>query len=235
MAKILRAKLYHYPASRSARVRWALHETLGEGFDLEVVDLYGGDQYQSDFLARNPNHNVPVLELALDDGRALRMLESTAMVEFLADAFPEKGLAPPAGECSAARADYLQMLHFGGTWVDMMLWQVRIHEHVLPAAARDARTVERYRQKFALEIEPQLRERLGRSPYVCGEAFTAADIVIGHDVMWARGYHLCQDPAFRDYLSRLAKRPAFQQAFADARQFRAEPPADSAIVARFTG
>lgn len=50
------------------------------------------------------------------------MLESGAMVSLLADLFPEKGLAPVADVFSLARADYLQMLHYGTSWVDMMLW-----------------------------------------------------------------------------------------------------------------
>ena len=235
MSIIRSARLYHYPASRSARVRWALHETVGDDFQIEEVDLYQGAQYGPEFLARNPNHNVPVLELTLADGREVRLLESAAMVEFLVDAHPASGLAPPAGEGSPARADYLQMLHFGSTWMDMMLWQVRIHEHVLPLDERDARTIARYRGKFRAEVEPQLLERFGRLPYVCGESFCGADIIIGHNVMWARGYGLCQDGAFRAYLSRLSKRPAFQKAFADAARFTAAPPPGSALAARFTG
>ena len=50
------------------------------------------------------------------------------MVALLADAFPEKGLAPSPG-LSFARADYLQVLHSGAS-IDMMLWQIRIHEDI---------------------------------------------------------------------------------------------------------
>ncbi len=227
-------KLHHYPASRSARVKWALHEVVGDGFEVERVALYDGAQYGDDFLRLNPNHCVPVLEITWADGRVQRMLESAAIVEFLADAFPEKGLAPPPGATSA-RADYLQMLHFGSTWIDMMLWQVRVHEDVLPEPARDARTVARYRQKFVAEVQPQLSRRLAAHPYVCGDAFTAADCVVGHDVIWARGYGLCQDELFRKYLSRLSKRPAFVSAFADAREFSRSVPQDKPLAEKFTG
>lgn len=227
-------KLHHYPASRSARVKWALHEVVGDAFEVERVPLYDGAQYSDSFLQLNPNHCVPVLEITWADGRVQRMLESAAIVEFLADAYPEKGLAPPPG-ASAARADYLQMLHFGATWIDMMLWQVRVHEDVLPESARDARTAARYRHKFAAEVEPQLGRRLSSAPFICGEAFTAADCVVGHDVIWARGYGLCQDEVFRQYLSRASKRPAFGRAFADAREFSRAVPQDKPLAARFTG
>jgi glutathione S-transferase len=231
---IRRLKLYHYPATRSARVRWILHELVGDAFEVERVELYEGEQYSPQFLQLNPNHNVPVLEIAWENGNTQRMIESAAMVAFLADCYSEKGLAPPPG-ATPERADYLQMLHFGSTWMDMMLWQVRIHEHVLPISERDTRTVARYRKKFTEEVEPQLARRLEVSPYICGDAFTAADCVIGHGVTWARGYGLCRDELFRRYLSLLSKRPAFASAFADAREFSPVVPQDKAFVARFTG
>jgi glutathione S-transferase len=231
---IQRLKLHHYPASRSARAKWALHEVVGEAFDVERVPLYEGAQYDAGFLQLNPNHAVPVLEITWADGRVQHVFESAAIVEFLADAYPDAGLAPPPG-ASAARADYLQMLHFGSTWIDMMLWQVRVHEDVLPEAARDPRTVARYRHKFAAEVEPQLARRLAATPWICGEAFTAADCIVAHDVLWARGYGLCQDELFRQYLSRVSKRPAFGRAFADAREFSRAVPQDKPLAARFTG
>ena len=232
---ISRLKLFHFPASRSARVRWALHETVGDAFEVETVALYDGVQYGESYRQMNPNHCVPLLEITCADGGVLHMIESAAMIDWLSDAFPDKQLSPPAHVGSAARADYLQMLHFGSTWVDMMLWQIRVHEHLLPATERDPRAVARYRAKFAGEVEPQLLRRLARTPFICGERFCAADIVVGHDVFWARGYGLCGDELFRAYVSRLAKRPAFLQAFADVADFRIEPPAESPIVANFTG
>ncbi len=227
-------RLHHYPASRSARAKWALHEVVGDDFEVKRVPLYDGAQYQDAYLQMNPNHAVPLLEITWRDGREQRLFESAAIVEFLADAYPDKGLAPPPG-ASPARADYLQMLHFGSTWIDMMLWQVRVHEDVLPEAARDPRTVARYRHKFTTEVEPQLARRLAATPYICGEAFTAADCIIAHDVVWARGYGLCQDELFRQYLSRVSKRPAFAQAFADAREFSRAVPQDKPLASRFTG
>lgn len=220
---IRKLRLYHYPATRSARVKWILHETVGDDFETVATDLYAGVQYTDAFMAKNPNHNVPVLDVEFADGTHMTMLESAAMVAFLADAYPDKNLAPIPGP-SKARADYLQMLLFGASTMDMMLWQIRIHEHVLPRAERDERTAQRYRQKFMAEVEPQLAARLETGGYICGETFTAADCVIGHDVTWARGYGLCQDELFRSYLSRISKRPAFRAAFADAASFNPQPP-----------
>ncbi|MES2264446.1 MAG: glutathione S-transferase family protein [Pseudomonadota bacterium] len=226
-------KLYHYPASRSARTKWMLHEVVGDAFEVEKIDLYGAVQYSAEFLRLNPNHCVPVLEITWDNGAVQHMLESAAMVAFLADAFPDAGLAP-SPEASPERADYLQMLHFGSTWMDMMLWQIRAHEHVLPESERDPRTVARYRKKFREEIEPQLAARLERAPFVCGQKFTAADCIVGHAVVWARGYGLCRDEIFQRYMALLSQRPAFGAAFSDLREFVLDAT-QQPLSARFTG
>ena len=216
--------LHHFPASRSARAKWILHETVGDDFDTKIVDLYGGEQFAANYLVLNPNHNVPTLEILWKNGEKTTMLESAAMVAFLADAFPEKNLAPKPDALSPARADYLHMLHFAGSWMDMMLWQIRIHEHVLPENDKDPRTALRYRKKFVDEIEPQLKARLEKTEFICGDEFTAADCIVGHNVTWARGYDMCEDPVFRGYLSRISKRRPFVKAFADARKFTLAPP-----------
>ncbi len=232
--KITKLKLFHFPATRSTRVLWALYETADCPVEVEAINLYGGQQYEPAYLALNPNHNVPVLKISWDNGDDQVMLESAAMVVFLADAFADKGLAPPPAG-SPERADYLQMLHFGASPMDMMLWQIRIHEHILPTAERDARTVARYRSKFENEVEPQIAARLERHAFICGETFTAADCMIGHNVTWARLYGMCQDDTFGDYHSRLAKRPAFAKAFADASSFNPQPPNREGRVSPFSG
>ncbi len=207
--------LWHYPATRSARVKWALHETWGDDFAVKLVGLFNGDQYAAEYLAANPNHNVPMLEVTFADGTKHTMLESAAMIEFLVDAFPEKQLAPPAGALSPARADYLHMLHFGSTWMDMMLWQIRLQEHLLPEDQRDPKTLAYYRDKFAQEVEPQLLARLEKQPYICGDDFTGADIIMGHNVFWGQFYGVAKGDVFDAYLARLGERPGFQKAFAD--------------------
>ncbi|CAA0078693.1 Glutathione S-transferase GST-6.0 [Halioglobus japonicus] len=231
-----RLKLYHYPATRSARVKWLLHELLDDDFDVEVVPLYEGAQYSAEYLQKNPNHNVPALEITLDNGEKKIMLESGAMVSLLADLYPEKGLAPAADTFSEARADYLQMLHYGTSWMDMMLWQIRIHTHMLGDDS-DTKTIARYNSKFTQEVEPQLIARLDRTDYICGDTFSAVDCVMGQNVLWATAYGLCQPPQFADYIGRLSQRPAFSKAYSDMGEFSLAPPASSqrALAEQFTG
>lgn len=226
-------KISHFPATRSTRVLWAAYEVADCLIEVEKIELYKGQQYTPEFLLKNPNHAVPILDITWEDDSVQTIVESGAMVTFLADAFPAGGIAP-APIASPQRADYLQMIHFGATQADMMLWQVRIHEHVLPEDQRDERTIARYRAKFHDEIEVQLAARLSQHDYICGDTFTAADCVIGHCVTWARGYGMCQDRVFRAYLSRIVRRPAFQKAFADAAGFDPKPP-EGAADGKFSG
>ncbi len=219
-----RIKLYHCPLTRSARVKWLLHELLDDDFEVERVVLYEGQQYAPDFLARNPNHNVPVLELETEDGSVTTMLESGAMLAMLADAYPDKGLAPPPHPATPERALYLHMLHFATTWMDMMLWQIRCQTHLVHESERDPHTLERYRKKLEREVEPQLVRQLSRAPFIAGERFTAADCAMGHNAEWARAYGLCQSDEVGRYLERLQVRPAYQKAFADRDDMSVAPP-----------
>ncbi|MEM9043127.1 MAG: glutathione S-transferase family protein [Pseudomonadota bacterium] len=225
--------LHHYPASRSARVRWMLHEVRWDNFELRRLDILQGEQYQSAYRAKNPNHAVPLLEILFDDGSTLNMVESAAIVGWLADAMPETGLAPPPG-LTRERAEYEMMTQLTAGWMDMMLWQIRVHRDILPEEDRDPKTIERYRGKITTELEPQLITRLKSHDYIAGEAFSAADIIAAHCIMWARGYQLCRDDLFRAYLSRVTKRPAFIAAFDDAHEFSQEVP-DGRLRQSFTG
>ena len=211
-------KLYHYPLSRSARVKWLLHELLGDSFETERIALMQGAHYSEDFLAKNPNHAVPVLDIEFDNGTSKTMFESGAMIILLADSYPEKKLAP-SPSALLDRADYLQMVYFGGAWMDMMLWQIRLHQDLLPEAVRSERVVAFNHDKFLNEVEPQLKSRLEKHDYICGDEFSAADCMIGQNINWARAYKLCQDPIFKRYMSRVSKREGFIKAFADAKDF----------------
>jgi glutathione S-transferase len=233
--RVKRLKLYHSPAVRSARVKWLLHELFGNDFEVKVVALVDAEQYSDGFLRINPNHAVPVLEIMMENGEVLHMIESGAMVALLADIFPEKGLAPFAHVFSSERADYLQMLHFGASSMDMMLWQLRVHEDILPESERDERTIRRYRQKFAMEVEPQLEGRLTRTPFICGPKFSAADCIVGYNVVWAQAFQLCSGDVFGAYVARIANRPAFECAFADRNKFVRSIPMDSVLKKKFTG
>jgi len=86
-------KLYHYPLSRSARVKFLLHEIYDDDFETVFMDMLKGAGRAPEFLAKNPNHAVPVLDITYEDGTEQTMLESGAMIVWLADQYPDKALA----------------------------------------------------------------------------------------------------------------------------------------------
>ena len=75
-------KLYYHPASTTSRPLALFIPENGLKLDMQVVDLFTGEQYKPAFEAINPNHMVPVLE----DGD-FRLTESSAILKYLADAF----------------------------------------------------------------------------------------------------------------------------------------------------
>ena len=217
--QISSVKLYHYPLSRSARVKFLLHEIYGEEFETVFMDMLHGAGREPEFLAKNPNHAVPVLDIIYEDGSAQTMIESGAMIVFLADAYPEKNLAPSPTHLEA-RADYLQMVMFGSAHMDTALWEIRMNETLLTPEARSQSVADHYRRKLETEIAPQLESRLTAHKFICGNEFSAADCIMAQNINWAGAYGYCRSKAFKAYMLRLGKRPAFQQAYADRDQFK---------------
>jgi len=212
--------LYHYPLSRSMRVKFLLHELLGEDFTTVKIDLMRGEGFSESFREKNPNHAVPVIDIEYSDGATQTLIESIAILTFLADAYPEKALAPKIDDY-IARANYLKWMAFGGAWMDMMLWQIRMHRDLLPKPMRHAATVELWSSKFTKEVTPQIRAALDTHDYIAGDSFTAADCMMAQNLNWARAYGLGIDPAIGKYMKRIKARPAFQLAMADAAGFEA--------------
>lgn len=169
-----------------------------------------------DFLAKNPNHAVPVLDITYEDGTEQTMFESGAMMVWLADVHGQ--LAPRPDEF-AARANYMQMMFFGSSHMDMSLWQIRLNESLFPDAMRSPAAAKFNRDKIETEMMPQLELRLGATSYICGDKFTAADCLMVQNVNWARAYGLCRTPVFDAYISRISKRESFIKAYSDASQF----------------
>ena len=232
---IKKIKLYHYPLTRSSRVRWLLHEIFEDDFDLEVVNIYNGQLHSEKFILVNPFHSIPLLEIEQNNGEVSYMIESGAIITFLADKYLEKNLAPHPILEIKKRLDYLQMLHFCSTMMDMSLWQIRMNLNILPEYERSETIINRYKNKITSEIEPLIARRLEKHQYICGDDFYAVDCILGNNVMWARSYGLFTSSAIRSYLSKISKRPSFIKAFSDAKDFNAYVPIGSMLSKNFSG
>jgi glutathione S-transferase len=200
--------LYYAPRTRAFRVRWLLEE-LAVPYELRRIDLSRGEQRSPEYRAIHPLGAVPAL--VHDDGEI--SIESAAICLDLADRHPAAGLAPPPS--SPLRARYYQWSVFAVATLDPI---------VAPAYARGFRWPEARRHEAATDDEHErfhravaaLRPTLARSPWLIGENFGVADVLVGSVLAWADGVGLLgSTPELRPYLARLAERPAFERARAE--------------------
>ncbi|MFK7992982.1 MAG: glutathione S-transferase family protein [Granulosicoccus sp.] len=157
------------PKSRAFRVLWTLEE-LGVNYELKAAA-----PRSDEILAINPSGKVPAL---LVDGEAI--IDSVAIMQFLTD--KHRSLTHPAGTLPRARQDSFTQLfcdEFDGT-----CWVMAKHNFVLP---------EEFRQKAAirpaLEWDIQqaiktLESRIGEGPWLTGDTFTIADMILLHCSNW---------------------------------------------------
>lgn len=196
-------KLYHQARTRSSRVRWLLAE-LGVPCDVQPIDVFSGEGRRPEYQqAVHPHGFVPALE---DDGVVL--IESSAICMYLADRYGDGRLAPKVG--SKERGKYYEWMVYVPATADPCLETIMFHTMFLPEEKRIPQLVERAKKTWASKIEPRFRAALAKSPFILGESFSAADILAGGSLTWARmAGVLGDDPAITRYVEAMSTRPAF--------------------------
>lgn len=181
--------------TRTARVLWMLEEL---GLPYEHVAAKPRDEAVT---RHNPRGKVPVL---LADGEAIT--DSSAIITFLADR--HGALTFPAGTIERARQDAL--MHCALDEVDAVLWTAARHSFILPEERRVPAVKESLKWEFTRNLD-LLAQRLGDGPWLMGETFTIADIVLGQCLLWAIAAKFpVENPVMRAYFDRIKERPAFQ-------------------------
>jgi glutathione S-transferase len=192
--------LYHAAPSRSSIARWILEE-IGEPYDLQVLSLAKGEQQAPDYLAVNPMGKVP----ALKHGDTV-ITEAAAICTYLADEFPHARLNVPVGD--PRRGTYLKWLFFAPSCIEPA-----ITDRAFPRKEEPRRGMLGYGDfdtvmaVVAGAVEP--------GPYLMGEQFTAADVVLGSTLRWGMMFGILpKRPEFVAYVGRLEQRPALKRAIA---------------------
>lgn len=190
-------KLYWSPRSRSFTAIWLLEES-GLPYERVLTDISTGAQKAPEYLAINPMGKVP----ALQDGEAA-LGEAAAICAYIADRYPETGLAP--GITDPLRARYLQWLVFTPSCMEPAIIQIYTKLEVPPSTAAWG---------SATQTFDVLDAALQKGPWILGEKFSAADITIGSGLNFAvRMFKMLPSrPSFDAYLDRVVARPAFQRA-----------------------
>ena len=188
--------LYHHPHSRAATVVWMLEE-CGQPYTLSPVDLKAGEQKSDAFLALNRMGKLPVLD---DDG--VIVTESAAIGMYLADRYAHGRLSPAIDD--PRRGPYLKWCFFAPTVIEVGClakaadWKFRASS----AGFGDYET-----------MLDTVEEGLAGGPWLLGDTFTMADVIVGGPLEWMLQFGMIERRArFTDYVERLLERPAKQRA-----------------------
>jgi len=204
MAKLT---LYHAAPSRSSIVRWMLEE-LGEPYDIQLLSLAKGEQLAPDYLAVNPMGKVP----ALKHGEAV-ITEAAAICTYLADEFPHARLNIPVGD--PRRGPYLKWLFFSPSCIE-----AAVMDRAAPRKEEPRRAMIGYGDFDT--VMGVVAKAVAKGPYLMGEQFTAADVVIGSGLRYGMMFKLIPErKEFTDYVARFAQRPAAQRAEAKDKELSA--------------
>lgn len=190
---------YTNPQSRGRIVRWMLEE-VGQPYRTQVL-AFDGSQKSPDYLAINPMGKVPAIV-----HRGVVVTEGAAICAYLADAFPEAGLAPAHGD--PLRGPYYRWMFFAAGPVEAAV-SAKAMGLLAPAERAGMVGYGSFEQTVdTLEIAVA-----SASPWLLGEQFTAADVYVGSQVSWGLMFKtLPERPAFVEYATRLRAREAAQRA-----------------------
>ena len=185
---------YTHPMSRGRIVRWMLEE-LGQPYRTELLG-YGTTMKGLDYLSINPMGKVP----AIRHGDAV-VTESPAICAYLADAFPEAGLAPPTGD--KLRAPYYRWLFFAAGPVEAAAMN-KMLGYEIPEERRGNAGYGCYD-----DVISTLEYAIAGKEYLVGNRFTAADLYFGSHIGWGMSFGSIEKrPGFEEYWQRLSSRPA---------------------------
>src|SRR5215213_257591 len=189
---------YTNPMSRGRIVRWMLEE-VGHPYETMLLD-YGTTMKAPEYLAINPMGKVPAIRHC-----DTVVTEGAAICAYLADAFPDAGLAPPPG--NPRRGPYYRWLFFAAGPVESAVTGKALG--LLAPADKSAMAGYGSFEQTIDTLETAVRE----GPYICGDQFTAADVYVGAQIGWGMMFGtIDKRPAFEEYFARLQERPAAKRA-----------------------
>ena len=189
--------LYHAPKSRSSRFIFLLEE-LGAPYQITRVTIQRGDGSGTrDTANPHPHGKVPAI---MDDG--VLVFESSAIALYLTDKYPKNGVAPTARD--PGRGEYLSWLaYYSG--VMEPAWMMQFMSVATPRGTAGWVPVDEV-MKFTLKT-------LEARPYILGDKFSAADVLIGTTfAMFMGSPMLTKTPQLEAYVKRVVERPAYARA-----------------------
>ncbi|HEY2136305.1 MAG TPA: glutathione S-transferase family protein [Xanthobacteraceae bacterium] len=187
---------FHAPNTRSSGTRILLEE-LGAPHELRIVNMKAGEQRKPAFLAVNPMGKVPAI---LHRGELVT--EQGAIFIYLADLFPQAGLAPALDD--RLRGPYLRWMVYYGSSFEPAVVDRALKRDPAPLAMSPYGDYD--------TMLKTLTDQLAKGPYLLGERMTAADVLWGTALGWTTAFKIVPElPVIMDYVKRVSARPAAQK------------------------
>ncbi|MEM9491028.1 MAG: glutathione S-transferase family protein [Myxococcota bacterium] len=188
--------LYTNPMSRGRIARWMLEE-VGASYRTEMLE-YGTTMKSPEYLAINPMGKVP----AIRHGDAV-VTECAAICAYLADAFPDAGLAPEP----SARGPYYRWLFFAAGPIEAAVTIKQLGFEV----PKDKEMTVGYGNLAT--VTDMLESAVTGGEYIAGDRFSAADVYVGSHIGWGLRFETIEKrPAFVEYWARISARDAHRRA-----------------------
>lgn len=190
-------KHYFHPMSRALTTHWMLTELEAE-HEQVLIDFPGGENNNPEYRAINPMGKIP----ALVDGNVV-ITETAAICAYLADKFPDSGLAPPIE--STQRGSYYRYLFYPGTTLEPMftIRQMDVGDYSPQSVGWGDL------ERCLATVESMTPE----TDWALGKQFTAADVVFGGtlDFSMQFGWLESPSPKVAAYVKRIKARPGYRE------------------------
>ena len=201
---------YTNPMSRGRIARWMLEE-VGQPYRTEIIEYTNNKS--PEYLAINPMGKVPALTHS-----GVVVTECAAICAYLADAFPEAGLAPPPGD--PARGPYYRWLFFAAGPVEAATTNKSLGFVVPPGREMMAGYGS---HETVLKV---MEQAVSGAEYLAGNRFSAADVYFGSQIAFGLQFGSMEKrPAFVGYVDRITSRPAYKRASDIDNALMPPPPA----------
>ena len=205
-------ELWTSPTPNGWKVTIMLEELIEAGVDVgevdvRVINLMKGEQFEDDFVARNPNQKIPTLR---DNGKDI--IESCAILQYLAEKHPTDLLPLDERKWDVMPWVYWQAANVGPVFGNKLSYTRYMDD--VPSDLKQ-HPLERFNNE-ALRLVSVLDSKLGDNPWLCGDTFTIADIAL---YPWIRGWkwskvNITTKPRVMDWVDRVRARPGVERGLA---------------------
>jgi glutathione S-transferase len=197
-------KLYWFPQTRSSRAVWMLEEA-GVDYELVSVDIRQPER-SPEHLAASPMGKVP----ALEDGE-VKMWDSASICLYVADRYASGRLAP--GLDDPLRARFVQWLIYAPGMIEPAMFEFGLRTVVPEEHQAEAFNPGRLGWGSFAKTIKTLEDGLGDGPWILGDKFSAADVMLGSSAVFLRMFGMLPDsPVLEAYADRCLERESYKRA-----------------------